>query len=109
MDVGVSLSLAGLPIREAMRLAGAAERAGMAAISVGEFTHDTFAVATAMALATSTVEIMSGVATWVRPPVSCAAGATTVDEVANGRYTLGIGTMPPARNVTNSASHWLPP
>lgn len=96
MDVGVSLSLAGLPLRQAMSFATAAETAGMAAVSVGELTHDTFAAATAMGTATTTIRLISGVATWQRPPVSCATGATTVDEACGGRYTLGLGTMPAA-------------
>ena len=96
MDVGVSLSLAGLPLRQAMAYASAAERAAMAVVSVGELTHDTFAAATAMGGATSTIALLSGVATWQRPPVSCATGATTADEACGGRYTLGLGTMPAA-------------
>lgn len=94
MDVGVSLSFAGLPIREAMVLAGQAERAGFSVINLGEMAHDSFAAATAIATVTNNISVMTGVTTWQRPPVTTATGATTVDEVSGGRFTLGLGTMP---------------
>jgi 5,10-methylenetetrahydromethanopterin reductase len=91
---GVSLALAGLPIAEAAQLAKAAETAEMAMVSVGEAGHDAFVAATAMALATTSIPIITGVATWQRPPVTTATAALTVDEISGGRFTLGLGTMP---------------
>jgi 5,10-methylenetetrahydromethanopterin reductase len=77
-----------------MALAALAEQHGMSMVSVGEAAHDSFAAATAMATATSTIRVMTGITTWVRPPVLTATGAATVDEVSGGRFTLGLGTMP---------------
>jgi 5,10-methylenetetrahydromethanopterin reductase len=96
VDVGVSLSFAGLPLRETMRLAARAEAAGFGVVNIGEMVHDSFAAASAVATATTSIAIMTGVTTWQRPPVTTATGATTVDEVSNGRFTLGLGTMPEA-------------
>ena len=95
MDVGVSLSLVGVPLRDAVALARRAEANGAALITVGEVAFDSFAVATAIALATEQVPLMTGVTTWTRPPVTTATGALTVADAAGpGRFTLGLGTMP---------------
>jgi 5,10-methylenetetrahydromethanopterin reductase len=91
---GISLALAGLPVADAAHLAKSAEAAGMSMVSVGEAGHDAFVAAAAMALATSTIPIITGVATWQRPPVTTATAAMTVDELSGGRFTLGLGTMP---------------
>lgn len=95
VDVGVSLSLVGVPLREAVALARRAEANGAPLITVGEVAYDSFAVATAIALATERVPLMTGVTTWTRPPVTTATGALTVADAAGpGRFTLGLGTMP---------------
>ncbi len=94
MEFGISLSLARIPLPRAMPLASLAERCGFTTVSVGEAAHDSFAAATAMATSTKTTRIMTGVTTWVRPPILTATAAATVDEISGGRFTLGLGTMP---------------
>lgn len=94
LHFGISLSLARIPLPRAMPLASLAERNGFTTVSVGEAAHDSFAAATAMATATQTARIMTGVTTWVRPPILTATAAATVDEISGGRFTLGLGTMP---------------
>jgi 5,10-methylenetetrahydromethanopterin reductase len=94
LHYGISLSLARIPIPRSMKLAALAETNGLSTVSVGEAAHDSFAAATAMAAATSSIRIMTGITTWVRPPVLTATGAATVDEISDGRFTLGLGTMP---------------
>lgn len=94
MEFGISLSLARIPLPRAMPLASLAERCGFPTVSVGEAAHDSFAAATAMATSTETTRIMTGVTTWVRPPILTATAAATVDEISGGRFTLGLGTMP---------------
>ncbi len=91
---GISLALAGLPLREAAEFARSAERVGMAMVSVGEAGSDAFVAATAMAMATTTIEVITGVATWQRPPVTTATAAISVDDISSGRFTLGVGPMP---------------
>ena len=94
MQYGISLSLARIPIARSMELARLAESCGFGTVSVGEAAHDSFATAAAMATSTATIRLMTGVTTWVRPPVLTAIGAATVDEISGGRFTLGLGTMP---------------
>lgn len=94
MEFGISLSLARIPLTRAMPLSSLAERWGFPTVSVGEAAHDSFAAATAMATSTTTTRIMTGVTTWVRPPILTATAAATVDEISGGRFTLGLGTMP---------------
>ena len=94
MEFGISLSLARIPLTRAMPLSSLAERNGFGTVSVGEAAHDSFAAATAMAISTNTTRIMTGVTTWVRPPILTATAAATVDEISGGRFTLGLGTMP---------------
>ncbi len=94
MEYGISLSLASISMARSMEFARLAESQGFATVSVGEAAHDSFAAASAMAVSTSTIRVMTGVTTWVRPPVLTATGAATVDEISGGRFTLGLGTMP---------------
>ncbi len=94
MRFGISLSLARIPLPRVIPLAALAEQSGFSTVSVGEAAHDSFAAATAMAMSTSTARIMTGVTTWVRPPILTATAAATVDEISGGRFTLGLGTMP---------------
>jgi 5,10-methylenetetrahydromethanopterin reductase len=96
--IGISLAMAGLPITEAQRLARMAEQRGLEFVSVGEIAFDAFAAATALALATERIKIWTGIAAWTRPPVLAALAASTVDSVSNGRFSLGLGTMPEAWN-----------
>lgn len=99
MRLGLVVGVAGMDLREGLAVARAAEDAGVDAIAVGEAAYDTFAAAAAVATVTSRAAVVSGVATWVRPPVATARAATTVDELAGGRYVLGLGTMPAAWNT----------
>lgn len=98
MRLGLALGVAGLPLADAAAIARDAEAAGAGTVAVGEASVDTFAVAALLATATSRARVLSGVATWARPPVLTAMSAATVDELAGGRYTLGLGPMPPAWN-----------
>lgn len=96
MRIGLALGVAGLPLAAAGPLAARAERAGADTLCVGEAWDDSFAAATVVALASRRARVMTAVTTWSRPPVATAVGAVTVDEVAAGRFALGLGTMPAA-------------
>jgi alkanesulfonate monooxygenase SsuD/methylene tetrahydromethanopterin reductase-like flavin-dependent oxidoreductase (luciferase family) len=98
MQVGLALGVSGLPLREHLAIARDAEAAGVRVLCVGEASTETFATASAVAGVTGRARLVSSVATWARPPVLTALAASTVDELSSGRYTLGLGPMPPAWN-----------
>jgi alkanesulfonate monooxygenase SsuD/methylene tetrahydromethanopterin reductase-like flavin-dependent oxidoreductase (luciferase family) len=97
-DLGVCLAVPPLRLSEHRRLAAAAEEAGSAVLGVGEARHDSLAVAAMLICATNRVPVMTAVTTWARSPVSAAVGALTLAEMCQGRFTLGLGTMPAAWN-----------
>jgi alkanesulfonate monooxygenase SsuD/methylene tetrahydromethanopterin reductase-like flavin-dependent oxidoreductase (luciferase family) len=94
----VVLAVAGLPLRRSLELAARAEAAGCDTVTAGEATYDSFAVCGLLANATARARVMTTVTTWTRPPVAAALGAITVAELAEGRFALGLGTMPAAWN-----------
>jgi len=91
--------VAGLPLRRSLDLAARVEAAGCDTLAAGEATYDSLAVCGLLAKATVRTRIMTTVMTWARPPVAAALGAVTLAEVAEGRFTLGLGTMPAAWNL----------
>lgn len=98
MRVGIVLAVAGMPLRRCLDLATRAEEAGCETLAVGEATYDSFTVAALLASSTKRARVMTAVTTWVRPPVAAATGAVTVAELAEGRFALGLGSMPEAWN-----------
>lgn len=94
MKTGLAVGVAGLSLPENAAIVRNAESAGVYALCVGEATYDTFASASYVSSLTAKSRVVSGIATWARPPVTTALAAATVDEISNGRYELGIGTMP---------------
>lgn len=95
---GLTTALVGSTPEVESRMAHMAEDAGFDTVSVGEAAYDSFATASAVARETTRVRVLSGVATWARPPVLTATSAATADRYADGRYALGLGTMPRAWN-----------
>lgn len=93
-----TLALAvGYPGVEASRtiaLAEAAERAGFGILSCGDSIVETFSTLGAVAARTTKPELFSAIATWTRTPVTTALAATTLADIAGGRFRLGLGTMP---------------
>jgi alkanesulfonate monooxygenase SsuD/methylene tetrahydromethanopterin reductase-like flavin-dependent oxidoreductase (luciferase family) len=97
-DLGVCLAVPPLGLPEHRGLAAAAEEAGAAMLGVGEARYDSLAAAAMLVCATDRVPVLTAVTTWTRSPVSAAAGALTLAEMSQGRFTLGLGTMPAAWN-----------
>ncbi len=94
LPVGIAVGQASRPLPAAVALAAAAEAAGVDFISAGDSGAETFALLGAVAQATRGVGLMSGIATWSRSPATMAHAAATVQNLSEGRYTLGIGPMP---------------
>jgi alkanesulfonate monooxygenase SsuD/methylene tetrahydromethanopterin reductase-like flavin-dependent oxidoreductase (luciferase family) len=83
--------------REQIQYAQAVERLGYDTIWVSEVNgYDAVSVLTAVAGATSRVTIASGiVGIYLRDPLLMAMGAAAVNEFADGRLVLGLGTSTP--------------
>ena len=99
MRFGLAVGLAGSAPSDDVDLVGAAEAGGFDTVSVGEAGRDTFVQATLVATASRRLRVYSGIAAWTRPPLVTATAMATVDRIAEGRYTLGLGTMPAAWNT----------
>ncbi len=94
MKAALAIGLAGIPLSQYGPIIAAAENAHSYALCVGEAAQETFAAASFVSTLTTKPKIISGIATWARPPVTTALAAATVDEISGGRYELGLGTMP---------------
>ena len=93
MNLGLSIaSHSGLPPAAIGELAGAAERAGFAAVFVAEGHGDALALCHPVAAATRRVRVGTAVANAaLRPPVLAAKTAAQLDQAADGRFILGLG------------------
>ena len=94
LTVGIAVGVPGAPFEESVKLAEAAEAAGLGLVAVGDASADTFALLGAIAARTNQVQLVSSIATWTRTPVTMALASKTVSNLAEGRYSLGLGPMP---------------
>ena len=106
-DLGLSIaSHSGLPPAAIGELAGAAERAGFAAVFVAEGHGDALALCHPVAAATRRVRVGTAVANAaLRPPVLAAKTAAQLDQAAGGRFILGLGVG----NAVMNTRFGLPP
>ena len=90
----VDVMTAGRTIREVATLATAAEAAGLHGIVITEGGRSAYLSATAAALATTDLEIGTGVAVaFPRSPMVTASTAWELAELSGGRFHLGLGTQ----------------
>ena len=92
--LGVAVGSNAAPFEESIRLAERLDASGVDFISVGDSAAETFSLLGAIAARTARIKLMSGIATWSRSPVTMAHAATTVHNLSDGRFRLGIGPMP---------------
>jgi alkanesulfonate monooxygenase SsuD/methylene tetrahydromethanopterin reductase-like flavin-dependent oxidoreductase (luciferase family) len=88
------VSLAGIPLEKKGEYAKLAEDAGfgLAVTNDNRGVDDCFVAMAAMALATKSIEIGSGICrAFVRTPIATATGAMTVDRLSGGRALVGLG------------------
>ncbi|MBI2879604.1 MAG: LLM class flavin-dependent oxidoreductase [Candidatus Rokubacteria bacterium] len=91
VDVGVSSVL---PVAETVRLARAAEALGVRRFWIAEEFHwrSSTATAAAVALGTTSIEVGLGIVSpFARHPGVLAMEAATLQELAGGRFLLGLG------------------
>jgi 5,10-methylenetetrahydromethanopterin reductase len=84
-----------LPVKDYVRLAQAAERAGFAQFWVSDdlFLRSAPVILTAVALATTRIEIGTCIVNpYTLHPAEMAMMAATLDEVSNGRFNLGLAS-----------------
>lgn len=96
LPVGVSVGHASQPLMKSVELAERIEALGVDFVTVGDSGAETFGMLGAVASRTTSLGLMSGIATWSRSPVTMAHAAQTIHNLSGGRYTLGIGPMPKA-------------
>ena len=96
--VGITLDIRNVPGEELLGLAREADEAGLYAVAAGDATHDTLAILSAFSTVTRRIRLISSIATWTRTPVTMARACRTLGLLSNGRYTLGMGSMPPHFN-----------
>ena len=96
--VGITLDIRNVSGEEFLSLAREADEAGLYAVAAGDATHDTLAMLSAFAAVTRRIRLVSSIATWTRTPVTMARACRTLGLLSNGRYALGMGSMPPHFN-----------
>jgi alkanesulfonate monooxygenase SsuD/methylene tetrahydromethanopterin reductase-like flavin-dependent oxidoreductase (luciferase family) len=90
--IGV-LGNVGISVPELVKLGAEIEQAGFPGVWVIEYEYDSIALAQAIAQGTSTV--MTGTCitrAFTRHPISLATTAAAIDQLAPGRFTIGLGS-----------------
>lgn len=83
----------GESIAELVEAARAAEDAGFSDVWLSELHRSAFVPAAALAQATRTIGVGTAIAlAFVRSPMTTALTALDLDEIANGRFILGLGS-----------------
>lgn len=103
--IGISLNIQGRSPQNVLELAREADEAGLYALGAGDTASDTFAMLNAFAAVTRRIRLISTVATWTRTPLTTARAVRTVDALSDGRYTMGLGSMPA---IFNENHHGIP-
>jgi probable F420-dependent oxidoreductase len=98
-SLGLHMTLAATSFDSSIpKLAGEAEKLGYSTLWMGEVDgHDTFVMLAALAHATSTAGLATGIAPiQLRPPSAMARSFLTLNEISGGRAVAGIGVSSPA-------------
>ncbi|MGI9667743.1 MAG: LLM class flavin-dependent oxidoreductase [Acidimicrobiia bacterium] len=89
----IDLACWGRDLNSYVANAVAAERAGIRRVWSAELHRSPFVPLAAVATATETIEIGTGIAlAYVRSPMAIATAALDLDELSDGRFTLGLGS-----------------
>ncbi len=92
--VGMALGQPGLPLTEMLDIARAADKAGARMLGIGDGFVEVFSVLGALATQTTSAQLVAGIATWTRTPVTTAVGISALQDLSGGRFTFGLGSMP---------------
>jgi alkanesulfonate monooxygenase SsuD/methylene tetrahydromethanopterin reductase-like flavin-dependent oxidoreductase (luciferase family) len=94
LRTGIAIEGSDLSARELIERARLAERVGMDSVWLIQLPNmrDSASVLAAMAAVTDRIQLGAGILPlYTRPPVVMAQTAATIDELSDGRFTLGIG------------------
>ena len=87
-----------------------AEELGFDGVSFGEVSQDAFLPATLVAANTSRMTVGTGITlAFVRSPMATAYTAWGIQELANGRFELGLGSQVRGHNERRFSVKWTPP
>lgn len=96
MKLGITMPSRTAPLSRIPEYARMADEAGLDSVWTYEVYRNPFAMLCTSALATSNIELCSGLATaFNRSPFEAANAAADVDELSGGRARLGLGTGVP--------------
>ena len=101
----LDISLFAIHPRDALPLAQEAEKAGFYSATVGDAFNDSFVSLSGVAAVTERIRLVTNIATWTRTPVSMARACRSIDRLSEGRFVLGLGSMP---RVWNENYHGIP-
>ena len=106
----VETNLRAVPLAEVQREAREAEALGFDALTMAEIRQDPFLAIALMAAATERVELATGVAiAFPRSPMTVAYGSRNLQDLANGRFSLGLGTQVKAHVERRFGARWGAP
>lgn len=90
--------------------AQAAEAAGYDLIGCGELSHDSIVTMTIAAAATSKIGIQTSVTiAFPRSPFVLAMESWDIQQLSNGRFTIGLGSQVKGHNERRFGGTWTPP
>ena len=111
MRIGLTFWGFAVGVREAVELAGLAERRGFDSVFMveGVFSNDAVTTVAGMAGRTSRIVIGTGIANiYLRHPVMLGLAAVAIDELSDGRFVLGLGPNN-ASMITQAGLSWRDP
>ncbi len=92
--MNIGFHLRGRDLAESVANARRLEAAGIESAWVGDSALDAFVHVAAVAANTKTIELGTAVTLLTRSPVVAMLAASGLDEISNGRFTLGLGVGP---------------
>ena len=106
----VETSLREFPLPRVAEMARLAEDLGFDGLTFSEVRHDPFVVAAVAASATTRIELATSVAiAFPRSPMVVAQIAHNLQELSNGRFTVGLGTQVKGHITRRFSTVWDSP
>jgi probable F420-dependent oxidoreductase len=106
----VETSLRMLPMPSVAEAARLAEDLGFGGLTFSEVRHDPFVVAAVAASATSRIELATSVAiAFPRSPMVVAQATHNLQELSNGRFSVGLGTQVKGHITRRFSTVWDSP